>query len=98
MNIQAMMKQAQQMQKDMLKAKQEIDEMVFETTKSFISLKMNGNKQIVEFNISQNNLEKEDIEILEDLILVAVNETIKKIENETESKMGKYTKGMPGLF
>ena len=40
----------------------------------------------------------EDLEMLEDMILVAVNEAISKIEKMTEEKMGKYTKGIPGLF
>ena len=65
MNIQAMMKQAQKLQKEMLQTKSEIDNKTFEITKSFMSLKMKGNKTI---------------------------------EKETEEKMGKYTKGMPGLF
>lgn len=98
MNIQAMMKQAQQLQKDMLKTKEDIAKSEYETTKSFIYLKMNGNKMIVEMKINQEIIEKEDIEILEDLLLVAINETIEKIDKDTETKMGKHTKGMPGLF
>ena len=98
MNIQAMMKQAQQMQKDMMNAKKEIDETIFETNKSFVSVTMSGDKKIKSINIRQKDLNEEDIEILQDLLLVSVNETIAKIDKETEAKMGKYTKGMPGLF
>ena len=98
MNIQAMMKQAQKLQKEMLQTKSEIDNKTFEITKSFMSLKMKGNKTIEEVKINLEQCEKEDIEMLEDLILVSVNELIKQIDKETEEKLGKYTKGMPGLF
>ena len=98
MNIQAMMKQAQKLQKEMLQTKSEIDNKTFEITKSFMSLKMKGNKTIEEVKINLEQCEKEDIEMLEDLILVSVNELIKQIDKETEEKMSKYTKGMPGLF
>lgn len=98
MNIQAMMKQAQKLQKEMLQTKSEIDNKTFEITKSFMSLKMKGNKTVEEVKINLEQCEKEDIEMLEDLILVSVNELIKQIDKETEEKMGKYTKGMPGLF
>ena len=98
MNIQAMMKQAQKMQKDMMDAKKEIDAKDFEITKSFVTIKMKGNKTITEVIINEENLEKEDIEMLQDLILVATNELMEIIDTETEVKMGKFTQGMPGLF
>jgi len=98
MNIQAMMKQAQQMQKDMMSAKKEIDEKDFELTKSFVTIKMKGNKKITEVIINNDSLEKDDIEMLQDLITVVTNELIDMINKETEQKMGRYTQGMPGLF
>ncbi|HPF82856.1 MAG TPA: YbaB/EbfC family nucleoid-associated protein [Bacilli bacterium] len=98
MNIQAMMKQAQNLQKDMLNAKKEINAMEFETKNSFLTMKANGEKQITSVKIDIDQLEKEDIELLEDMILVAVNDLNKQIDKVTEQKMGKYTQGMPGLF
>jgi len=98
MNIQAMMKQAQQLQKDMTAAKKAIDEKDFELTKSFVTIKMKGNKKITEVIIDNDNLEKEDVEMLQDLIMVVTNELIDTIDKETQQKMGKYTQGMPGLF
>lgn len=95
MNINAMMKQAQALQKKMMQEKEEIDAMNFESTSSFVHVEMNGKKELTKVKIDMESLDKEDIEMLEDLILVAVNETIKKIDKETESKMGKYTKGLP---
>ena len=98
MNIQAMMKQAQKLQKDMMKAKEEIDNTIFTGTSSFVSVEMKGTKEITKIKIDAENIEADEIEMLEDMILVAVNEASKKVDDETEKKMGKYTQGMPGLF
>lgn len=98
MNIQAMMKQAQKLQKDMMNAKREIDETVFENTKSFVTVKAKGNKKIESIKIDIEKIEKDELEMVEDLILVTINELMDKIDDETERKMGKYTQGMPGLF
>ena len=98
MNIQAMMKQAQKMQKEMMNAKEEIDQTIFEGKSSFVTIEMKGTKEIIKVKIDAEEIGKDEIEMLEDMILVAVNEASKKIDNETEEKMGKYTKGMPGLF
>ena len=98
MNIQAMMKQAQKLQKDMMNAKKEIDKTEFVCTKSFLTVKAMGNKKIKSIKIDMENISKDEIEMVEDLILVTVNELMDKIDKETEKKMGKYTQGMPGLF
>ena len=98
MNIQAMMKQAQKMQKDMLAAKEEIDSKVFTATSSFVTVNVKGNKEIQDIKINQESLDKDDVEMLQDLITVAINNAMKDIDKETEEKLGKYTQGMPGLF
>lgn len=98
MNMQAIMKQAQKLQSDMMKAKDEINNTIFESKSSIVSVKMNGEKKLTEVKIDADNLEKDDIEMLEDMILVAINDVSSKIDKETENKLGKYTQGMPGLF
>lgn len=98
MNIQAMMKQAQKMQKEMLNTKEEINKMIFTGESSFVSVEVNGNKELKSVKIDSEGLDKDDIELLQDMIVVAVNEAMKKVDAETEKQMGKYTKGMPGLF
>ncbi len=98
MNIQAMMKQAQKLQKDMLEEKNKIDNTMFEGKSSFVTVQVKGNKEIVSIKIDNDSIEKDEIEMLEDMIVVAVNDAMKKIDAETENKMGKYTQGMPGLF
>ena len=98
MNIQAMMKQAQKLQKDMLEEKNRIDSQEFEGKASFVTVKLKGNKEVISVKIDSESIEKDEIEMLEDMIVVAMNDAIKQIDKETESKMGKYTQGMPGLF
>lgn len=98
MNIQAMMKQAQALQKDMLKAKKEIDEKEFVGESSLVKITLLGTKEVKSVKIdSSSDLEKEDIEMLEDMIMVAFNDATKKIDEETEKKMGKFA-NIPGLF
>lgn len=98
MNMQAMMKQAQKLQKDMIKSKEEIDNKIFTGKSSFVTVEMKGTKEIVSVKIDAESIDKDEIDLLEDMIQVAVNDANKKIDQETEEKMGKYTKGMPGLF
>ena len=98
MNIQAMMKQAQKLQKEMMNAKKEIDETIYEGKSSIVTVEAKGTKEITKVKINATSLEKEDLEMLEDMILVAVNDANKKIDEDTEEKLGKYTQGMPGLF
>lgn len=95
--MQAMMQQAQKLQRDMLKAKKEIDEKTYVSTQSFVTIESKGTKKISKIKINQDSLDKDDIEILQDLILVAVNENIKAIDKDTELKMGKFG-GMAGLL
>lgn len=97
MNMQAMMQQAQKLQRDMLKAKNEVESKTFTSTQSFITVEMKGNKEVTSVVINSEKLDKEDIEILQDLICLAVNENIKNIDKEMESKLGKFG-GAAGLF
>ena len=98
MNIQAMMKQAQAIQKEMMKAKEEIDGKTYIGTSSFVEVRVKGSKEIEQILINKDELDKDDIEMLQDIIVVAINDAMKQIDKETEQKLGKYTQGLPGLF
>ena len=98
MNIQAMMKQAQKLQKDMLSAKDEIEKKIFIGKSSLVTVEVMGNKKINKVSLNIEELEADDKEMLEDMILTALNDAMNQIDKETESKMGKFTNGMPGLF
>ena len=80
------------------KAKEEIDNTVFTGKSSFVTVEVKGTKEVQKVKIDADSIEKDEIEMLEDMILVAINEASKKVDRETENKMGKYTNGMPGLF
>jgi len=98
MNMQALMRQAQTLQKDMLKVQKEIEEKEFEGESSIVKVKANGNKEILSISIDKSaSLEADDIEMLEDMIMVAINNTFKDIDDYREQKMSKFG-NIPGLF
>lgn len=98
MNMQAMLKQAQKLQKDMMSAKEEIDSMEFVGESSLVKVTVKGSKEVVKVEIDKSNsLDAEDLEMLEDMILVAINDAFKKVDAETDKKMGKFG-NIPGLF
>ncbi len=98
MNIQAMMKQAQALQKDMLKVKNEIDTKVFEGESSLVKVSIYGSKEVKSIEIlDKENFDLADLDMLEDMMLVAINNAMKKIDEETEKKMEKFS-SIPGLF
>ena len=96
MNIQALMKQAQTLQKDMMKAKEEIDSMTFTGTSSFVSVTVKGTKEVVKVTIDNDNLSSDDKEMIEDMLVIALNDAFKQIDKVTEQKMGKFSSMMPG--
>lgn len=99
MNIQAIMKQAQAMQKDMIKVKEEIDKTVFEGSNSLVKVTMDGTKKILKVEIDKNaGLTSDDLEALEDMLLLAINDAMKKVDELTEKKMGKFGNSIPGMF
>ena len=99
MNMQAMLRQAQNLQKEMMKAQEEINKATFVGENGLVKITMTGDKKVEKVELQKEaDLSVEDLEMLEDMILVAVNDAISKIEKTTEEKMGKYTKGIPGLF
>ena len=99
MNMQAILKQAQNLQKDMLKEQEKINSTIFEGENALVKVKINGKREILEVKIDKSSsLESDDIEALEDMILIAVNDAMKKVDKMTEEKLGRFANGMPGLF
>lgn len=99
-NMNNLMKQAQKMQKQMEEMQKEIESKEFESSVGggAVVVKANGKKEILAINIKPEVVDPDDVEMLEDLVLTAVNEVLKKADEETASKMGKLTGGMGGLF
>ena len=96
MNMQAMLRQAQKLQSEMMKEKKAIDETLFEGVSALVTIKAYGNRKIESVEIKDEAME--DKEMLQDMLLIAFNDLIEKIDKKTEEKMGKYTNGMSGLF
>ena len=90
-----MMKQAQKLQQDMLQTKSEIDAKIFPGKYSFVEVEVNGKKEVLKVTIDKEvKLDKEDLEMLQDILVLAVNDALKKVDQETESRMGKYGSGL----
>ncbi|WP_041580819.1 YbaB/EbfC family nucleoid-associated protein [Bacillus sp. 1NLA3E] len=100
-NMQGMMKQMQKMQKQMAKAQEELGEKRIEgTAGGVVTVVVTGHKEVVEVNIKPEAVDPDDIEMLQDLVLAATNDALKKAEELTNNTMGQFTKGMnlPGMF
>ncbi len=97
-----MMKKIQKMQKDMLKAQKDIEESVFTGSAAggMVTIEVKGTKEINKVNINPSVVDPEDVEMLEEVILLALNDAFRQVDEKTESTMGQFTKGMniPGLF
>lgn len=98
MNMQNLMAQAQKMQRDIQKKKEEIDKTLFTGTSELVEVVFNGKKEMVSIKINSENLEKDDLEVLEDMILIASKDAIAKVDKEVESKLGSIGSGLGGLF
>ena len=95
MNMQAMLKQAQKIQQEMVEEKHQFNERVFSVENELVSIKMKGNRQLIELKLKQMS---DDQEMIEDMIMVATNQILKEIDGELQKQMDKYTQGMPGMF
>lgn len=98
-NMQGMMKQVQKMQKDMEKAQTELNQKEFigEATNQLVTVAMTGDRKVKEVTIKEGIVDPEDIDMLQDLVTMAMNDALKKVEQATESTLGQYTKGLPGF-
>lgn len=97
MNIQKLMKQAQQMQEKLLR---EQGDLVVEASVGggMVSVKMNGHKQLLAVTIDSEVLDPEDPSMTSDLVLAAVNEAGRMVDEKLQEKLGGMAGGMPGLF
>lgn len=101
-NMNNMIKQAQKMQQEMMKMQTEMEQSSYEATSGggAVSVKMSGKKELLEIKISPEVVDGDDVEMLEDLVLVAINDVLKKVDEASQSQMSRLTGGMniPGLF
>ena len=101
-NMQAMIKQAQKMQEDMAEKQAELEAREYDVAAGggVINVKINGKKEILSVKIDPEVVDPDDVETLEDLIVAAINEGIKKVEAVSAEEMQKITGNMsiPGMF
>lgn len=95
MNLQNLMKQAQAMQKNLMASKKDIEEMIFEGNSELVNVKINGKRQVLSVKIKEDtSFEKDDVEILEDMITIAVNDALKKVDDEIKNKLDNQAGGL----
>jgi len=101
-NMNSLMKQAQKFQKQMEDMQKDLGDKKFESSVGggAVTAVANGKRQLIEIKIKPEVVDPDDVEMLEDLIMSACNEALKKAEDESSNEMGKLTGGMnmPGMF
>ena len=101
-NMQQLARQAQKLQQQMAKAQEELDAREFEATSGggMVTAKVNGKRELLALTIKPEAVDPDDVEMLEDMVMAAVNEALRTAADTAEREMGKMTggMGMPGLF
>ena len=101
-NMQQLARQAQKLQQQMAKMQEEIEAREFEATAGggMATAKVNGKKELLSIEIKPEAVDPDDVEMLQDLVVAAVNEALRQAGDAMEQGMGKMTGGMgiPGLF
>ena len=99
-NMNNLMKQAQKMQRQMEEAQAQLDEMEITATAGggAVEVTVSGKKEITKVKLSEEVVDPDDIEMLEDLIVAATNEALRKVEEASQQSMSKITGGLGGMF
>lgn len=107
-NMAGMLKQAQKMQEDMAAMQEELEAAEYEVSAGggMVTVRINGKKEILNMDIKEDIVDPDDIETMTDIIVAAVNQAIRKVEETANEEMAKITgqmslpgmPGMPGLF
>jgi DNA-binding YbaB/EbfC family protein len=101
-NMQQMMRQVKKMQEEMQKTQEALKEKIVEGSAGggAVTVKANGHKQIVDIAIKAEVVDPDDVEMLQDLVLAAVNDALRNADEMIGKEMGRFTGGMniPGLF
>ena len=101
-NMNNMIKQAQKMQQDMMKMQEEMEQTEFEASAGggVVTVKMSGKKELVSVSIKPEAVDPDDVEMLQDMIVGAVNEAMRKADAEATQNMSRFTGGLNlnGLF
>lgn len=97
--MQKLMQEAQKMQAKLLKEQEELEKTTYEGKSSFVHVVVNGKKDVVSVKINaEDEISKDDVEMLEDMLLVALNDAMKKADEDKNNRLGKYGQGLSGLM
>lgn len=99
-NMANLMKQAQKMQRQMEEQAKEMESKEFTATAGggAVEVTVSGKREVLKVSLQEEVVDPDDIEMLEDLIVAAVNEALRQVEDASSSAMSKLTGGMPGMF
>jgi DNA-binding YbaB/EbfC family protein len=101
-NMQGMMKQMQKMQKKMQEEQEKLKDEQIEGSAGggMVKVVVSGDKQVLDVEVSEEVVDPDDIDMLQDLIVAATNEAMNKADELTSERLGKHTKGMniPGMM
>ena len=99
-NMNNLMKQAQKMQRQMEEAQKELEEMEMTATAGggAVEVTVSGTHEVTKVKLAEEVVDPDDIEMLEDLIMAATNEALRKVEDASQQNMSKITGGLGGLF
>ena len=91
-----MMQQMQKLQKDMEKTQKELEASVYRATDTnqLVTVKVNGKREILELTIDEALVDPDDIDMLQDLVIATINEALAQVDQATQDKMGRFTKGL----
>ena len=95
-NMQQMLKQAQRMQANIAKLQEELEAREYEASADggMVNERTNGKKELLSIEIKPEAVDPDDVEMLQDLVLAAVNEVLRKVEETSSAEMGKITGGL----
>lgn len=98
-NMNNLMKQAQKMQRQMEENQKELEEKEFTAAAGggAVEVTISGKREVMKVKLSEEVVDPDDIEMLEDLIVAATNEALRKVEEESSAAMAKVTGGLGGL-
>ena len=97
-NMNNLMKQAQKMQKQMEESQKELEEKEFTASAGggAVQVKVNGRREILQVKLAEEAVDPDDVEMLEDLIMVAVNDALRQVDESTAAAMSRFTGGLGG--
>lgn len=99
-NMQQLMRQAQKMQQKMVEAQEELDQRTYEASSGggMVTAKVSGTRELLALTIDPQAVDPDDVELLQDMIMAAVNEALRTGEETREAEMNKIGGGMGGMF